>query len=200
MKKLLFVAVAIFCLVQLSALEMSGQDMYANKSLLDRTLPDSVYQLVKGRPALLYSYGHHGYTWVVITPKDSSYQVYSGKVRSARDFSRIYEPMGGNQIDTATLFSKKRDLFDWAFGKMHSDLSNKKRIKGQFYATFYHRLSVIDSTGRTMFTQDAWDTYSGPDSKRFNKKMGKVMFIMLWLAMPELRDCIPESKVFENDR
>lgn len=200
MKKLLFVAVAIFCLVQLSATEMSGQDMYANKSLLARTLPDSVYQLMKDRPALLYTYGHHGYTWVVITPKDSSYQVYSGKVRPARDFSRIYEPTGGNQIDTAMLFSKKRDLFDWAFGKMHSDLSNKKRIKGQFYATFYHRLSVIDSTGRTMFTQDAWDTYSGPDSKRFNKKMGKVMFIMLWLAMPELRDCIPESKVFENDR
>lgn len=198
MKKLLFIAVAIICLAQLSALEMSGQDMYANKSLLARTLPDSVYQLVKGRPALLYSYGHHGYTWVVITPKDSSYQVYSGKVKSARDYSRIYEPTGGNQIDTAMLFSKKRDLFDWAFGKMQSELRNKKRIKGQFYASIYHIFSVIDSAGRTMFTQDAWDKYSGPDSKRFNKKIGEVMIIMLWLSMPELRECIPEFEVFEK--
>lgn len=198
MKKLLIIVIAIFCLAQLSALEMSGQDMYANKSLLARTLPDSVYQLVEGRPALLYAFGHQGYTWIVITPKDSSYQVYSGKVKSAIDYSRIYEPTGGNQIDSALLFSKKRDLFDWAFNKMQTELSNKKRIKGQFYSSFYHRFSVIDSTGRPMLTQDAWDTYSGPDSKRFNKKMGKVMFIMHWLAMPELKECIPEFKVFDK--
>lgn len=134
----------------------------------------------------------------MITPEDSSYQVYSGKVKSARDYSGIYEPTGGKQIDTAMLFSKKRDLFDWAFNKMQSELSNKKRIKGQFYSSFYHRFSVIDSAGKTMFTQDIWDTYSGHDSKRFNKKMGEVMFIMLWLAMPELKAWIPEFKVLDK--
>ncbi|MDE6422812.1 MAG: hypothetical protein K2K95_05270, partial [Muribaculaceae bacterium] len=48
----------------------------SDQSILRRILPDSIYSSIEGSRILFYTIGHHGYSWSLITMKDSAFLGY----------------------------------------------------------------------------------------------------------------------------
>ena len=77
MKKVIFVVMTLLLssigvmLVQASDSTESGY-----RSILRRILPDSIYSSIEGRRILFYTIGHYGYSWSLITMKDSAFVGY----------------------------------------------------------------------------------------------------------------------------
>ena len=68
MRKLLFVITTILGVALLSALErpISKLDNINSENILYKSLPDSLYSLIKHKSEIFYAYGHYGYSWSLI--------------------------------------------------------------------------------------------------------------------------------------
>lgn len=162
---------------------------------LKRILPDSLDYLVKDRQVILYTYGHYGYSWAMITRIDSVFQAFSGRV-SYGGKTALTTPCESNKIDSARLFSANRDLLLWGFDTMPTELSKMKEVKSERYVTFYRELLAYDSEGINVFNSNDAIAYSGPDSMIVNQKFHKLCLMMRWLSDTMLRQYIPESEIY----
>ncbi len=197
MRKLLFVITTILGVALLSALErpISKLDNINSENILYKSLPDSLYSLLKDKSVIFYSYGHYGYSWSLIAMIDSSYRAFSGIV----DYSgnrHLNETTGYSQFDTALLFSKNRVLLLWGFDTISTEINHMKKVRREPYVTFYTDLSVINSDGKNVFSSDDAIAYSGPDSISFNKKFHKLCLIMRWLSDAKFRQLMPDSAIY----
>lgn len=160
--------------------------------ILRKSLPDSVYSLLKGKSVIFYSSGHYGYSWSLIAKMDSGYHAFSGRVSYGGEH-HFNKPTEYNQFDTAHLFSQNQALFSWGLDTIASKVKSMKKISREPYVTFYTNLSIINSDGVNVFNSDDAVAYSGPDSLCFNKKYHKLCLIMWWLSDANIRQHIPDS-------
>ena len=196
MKKLLFLAIAIFCITLLLASEkpISNSDNDESENILCRSLPDSIYSLVKNRPVIFYSYGHHGYTWAMIANIDGNLRAFSGRI--GYDSRYLNESTEDDRFDSTLLFSKNRALFSWGFDTIPTKSGVMRKVDREHYITFYTDLSIFNSEGNNVFNSNDAVAFSGPDSINFNQKFNRLSLIMYWLSFHKIREYIPEAEIF----
>lgn len=188
MKKILVLILVALCIdfSFVFGLSKSDSDNDNAENIVCRSLPDTVYSLLKNKPVIFYSYGHYGYSWSLIAKTDSVYRAFSGGVDYGGGI-HVNDSSESDQFDTTLLFSKYRNLLSWGFDTLSSEVSNMKKVKRKQYVTFYTNLSVINSDGISMFSSDDAVAYSGPDSVEFNKKFHKLGLIMWWISSSKIR-------------
>ncbi len=197
MKKLLVLAVGVasMALSIASSKPISNSDNGEADWLFSQILPDSLLYLVKDRPLLLYSFGHYGYSWGIVTKTDSGFHTFCGRVDYVGNrFIRTSEENG--QFDTIPFFSAHKDIFLWGMDTMPAEAKRMNVIKNETGVTFYSDLSVIDSKGEIVFKINDNVTFSGPDSVVFNNKFYRLCVIMRWLSDPCLRSYVPNLEKF----
>lgn len=197
MKKIFFVIALILNLTLMSAFDNPTSNLNNDDSedIIRRSLPDSLYRLLKNKPVIFYSYGHYGYSWSLIAKMDSGYRAFSGRVGYGGDY-HYNIPTESNQFDTTRLFSQNESLFSWGLDTIAAKVKNMKIINRDYYITVYTNLSVINSEGVNIFNSNDAMTYSGPDSICFNKKYQKLCLIMRWLSDTKIRQYLPDSIIY----
>lgn len=197
MKKILFFIAAILyvTLSSASGKPISDQDNINSENILYRSLPDSLYSLLKNKSVIFYSYGHYGYSWSLIALIDGNYRTFSGRVGYLGD-RHLSVMTESSRFDTTRLFSQNHALLSWGFDTISTEVRYMKKVRRQPYATSYSDLSVIDPEGKIVFNSDDAIAYSGPDSLGFNNKLNKLCLIMRWLSDAGFRQLIPDSLIY----
>lgn len=197
MKKLLLFIIGIVFLSMAATSTPPKSDLDDSNSddILCQILPDSIYTLVKNKPSLLYSYGHYGYSWSLITKIDNRFLAFSGRVNYSGDHF-ITEPTEVNRFDSILLFSKYRNLLNWGLDTISTEINKMKISRLGPYTTMYTDLTCYNSDGIRTFNSAGNVTFSGPDSLEFNHKFHKICLLMWWISSYEIRKCIPDSVIF----
>lgn len=166
-----------------------------SNAILKRTLPDSLYTILKKRPIIFYSRGHYGYGWSLIARMDSTCSIYSGRVSYSGDLY-IDKIPDAIPFDTTKLISHNSALLSWAFDSISVQAINMTKVNSSHYVTLWTDLSVFNSDGEEIFNSDNAQQFLGPDSVEFNKKFHKLSLIMWWLSDSSIRKYIPDSAIF----
>lgn len=188
-------------IIVLSVISVFGKPMPTSansesSSVLKRVLPDSLYIMLKNRPTIFYSSGHHGYSWSLIARMDSTYQVYSGRVLGSGD-CYINEFSGSDRFDTTKLFITNNAILSWGFDTISAEVINMKKVYREPFITIWTDLSVFNSNGENVFSSDNAISFAGIDSVTFNKKYHKLCLIMWWISSDErIREFIPDSAIY----
>lgn len=164
-------------------------------AILKRTLPDSLYNILKKRPIIFYTRGHYGYDWSLIARMDSTCSIYSGRISYSGDLyiDKIPE---GLPFDTTKLISHNNALLSWAFDSISVQAADMKKVNRTPFVTLWTDLSVFNSDGENIFNSDNAIAFAGVDSLVFNEKFNKLCLIMWWLADSRIREYIPDSAIY----
>ena len=196
MKKLIFVVMTLL-LSSIGVMSPQNTDSVevSDQSILRMILPDSIYSSIEGSRILFYTIGHHGYSWSLITMKDSAFLGYRGKELMTHT---EMEPIDFAQLDSTAFFSANRNLFLWGLDTIAVESRKMKPVERKLYFISYKSLSVMEpgQEPEDLFDASNIDFFSGQDSVAFNQKYHRLSFIMRWLADPDLRPYIPESLIY----
>lgn len=199
MKKIfLFIAVMLGTTLSSAFSEsIPNWDNTNSENILYRSLPDSLYPILKNKPIIFYSYGHYGYSWSLIALIDSTYRAFSGRVGYLGD-RHLNEATEANQFDTAQLFSQNSALLSWGFDTIPTEIIYMEKVNVKPYISFYIDFFVTDSVGKNVFSSDDAMVYSGSDSVNFNNKFHKLCLIMRWISDAGIRQFIPDSAIYSS--
>lgn len=192
MKKILLFIVVMVGFTMSAAYQdsMSDSGKSVEMKRFRRILPDSIYTMIENRPVLFYFYGHHGYSWCVITRCGNRYSIYRGRVNEGRD-EHLAEPLIFNHSDSVTFFSEHEALLSWGFDSLPVEVSKMKPVKSEsLFLGYWESLELVDSCGKCIFDSDNTRSFSGPDSVNFNKKFHRLAFTMTWLSAPIFQENI----------
>ena len=200
MKKLLLFFVFIIGLTMAADCDktVSKSENTFEKEWLRRVLPDSIYFKIENRPLIIHSYGHHGYSWTIISRIDTDYCAYVGRVHGDSEFVR---PMSSKNKYSLAFFSTFAPLMSWGFDSLLSQVSKMEPLEGKtMFAGYSESLKLIDSCGKCVFESKNSQSFSGPDSVAFNKNIHALEFIMMWLSSPELQQTLPVKELIKSYR
>ena len=154
-------------------------------------LPDIIYKSIENNPFILFTYGHYGYSWSIVARIDNRYQAFSGRVGYCGDkYLSSSKPV--NEFDTTSFFIANGTIFEWAFDSIAYLAKDMKEIPRETFVTVYENLSVFNSNRELTFSSLDTQTYSGPDSVKFNSSFHRLSLLMRWLADPEIRKYLPD--------
>lgn len=197
MKKILFFLplIIFFTIFSIWANPISNLPNTDSCSIIQQSLPDSLYSILKNKPIIFYSRGHYGYSWSLIAKIDSTYRVYSGRVSYSGDIE-LNETSESIPFDTTKLFIHNTALLSWGFDSIFIEAINMKKVNRTPHVTLYTNLSVFNSDGLNIFSSDDAIAFAGGDSLIFNKKFHKLGLIMWWLLDSRIREYIPDSIIY----
>ncbi len=137
MKTILIVFAVFLCMTLSSAFggPTSGFNNDNSDDILRKSLPDSVYSLLEGKPVIFYSYGHYGYSWTLIAKMDSGYRAFSGRVGYGGD-CHLNRPTEFNRFDSTLLFSKNQNLISWGLDSLSSIINSMKKSAANHTSIF----------------------------------------------------------------
>lgn len=157
---------------------------------LHDALPDSIYQTINNNPFIFFSYGHHGYSWSLVTRIDYRYKAFSGRVGYNGD-KHLTPSTIVNEFDSVLFFLANKSVFEWGIDTIASEAVEMKGNELEYYVPIYDNLSIIDSNGACIFNSSNTPNFSGPDSLKFNESYHKLMLLMRWLSDPGIREYFP---------
>lgn len=194
MEKRILIVIALLSVTLSMAL--TNPDNNKSKEKLCRLVSDSIYSVMKGHPAIVYSYGHYGNSWSLISRIDDEFRAFSGKHDySGNSFLTENTPV--NQFDSTLLFSINRDLILWGLDTLSTESINMQPFEEEISATLYSNLYVFNADGVNVFDSENAVTFSGPDSLKFNNNYNRLCLLMYWLASPRIRQYIPDSAIWQ---
>jgi hypothetical protein len=140
---------------------------------------------IKGNDYLFYSTGHHGIIWSLIASDSSGIHLYNGTTRA-----RI-EQETSELTDSLSFIKNNIKTISWGFDSLANASQSFSAVKDKVYNPIYNQIYVIKN-GNTVFSYlDTKDRYVGPDSTNFNSKLGRLSYLLFWLASPSTRPYLP---------
>ena len=133
---------------------------------------------------IFYCTGHHGMIWSSITLDSSGIvDLNNGTTRNH------IEDVDPGLTDSISFIKNNINTIMWGF----DSLANEARLLTpgkKDYTTTYDALYVVKNH-KTVFSLKNAAHFSGVDSAQFNYKLGKLYYLMFWLASPSVREYIP---------
>lgn len=154
-------------------------------------LPDIICKSIENKPFILFTYGHYGYSWSIVARIDNRYRAFNGRVGYYGDkFLSSSPPV--NEFDSTSFFIANGTIFEWAFDSIAYLAKDMKEIPYEAFVTVHENLSVFNNNGELIFNSLDTQSYSGPDSVKFNSSYHRLSLLMRWLADPEIRKYFPD--------
>lgn len=147
------------------------------KSILDE---ESIS--INSNDYLFYRTGNHGIIWSLITSDTSTYYFYNGTTR------KHLKDTCHSPFDTLSFITNNLATIKWGFDSLANTAKYLTPIKNYTYSPFYNELCAIKNNKIVFFYNDAF-YYADPDSTEYN--LSRLTYLMLWLAAPSLRPCLP---------
>lgn len=145
---------------------------------------DTIWNKVQGRPMIFYSTGHNKRRWSLIYKDSSSLEIVSGETTH----NGISEH---KTKDEMLLLLKNNNLITWGLDSCGIIMSQMKRIENKGYSPLYNQLFIFGNDNRSAFVLNNARSFSGKDSIQVNQKLDKLIYLMWWIALPELQEIIP---------
>ncbi|WP_289731959.1 hypothetical protein [uncultured Duncaniella sp.] len=133
---------------------------------------------------IFYRTGHHGYVWSKVYRDTSGLLLSNGTTRNWND-QQTWQP-----FDTLRFIERNTPTIIWGLDSLWKEAKQLKPLSKQTYNPIYTELYIIRNND-TLFTLGDAEKFLGKDSEIFNPKLQKLMFLMLWLASPSIREYLP---------
>lgn len=155
-----------------------NQQLWIQSLLNDRNKP------IRSNNYIFYCTGHHGIIWSLITSDSSGINLYRGTTHEYIEYPEHIS------LDTLSFIKANINTITWGLDSLLYAEGMVKSLKNNVYNPIYSSLYIIKD-GKIISNLNPSESYSGPDSIRFNNKLGKLAFLMYWLAAPSSRPYLP---------
>lgn len=159
-------------------------------------LPDTLAYRYQNHPYILFHIGHYGYSWSLIVKINDKFHIHNGKVSYTGD-KLIDETNNTHSFDSAKFISSNRYIINWAIDSLHWQSVGMTPQYPAEYLPISSSLEIHTKNNASIFNSDNAIGYRGPDSIGFNNRFHHICLLMRWLAIPELRQYIPESNIYD---
>lgn len=134
---------------------------------------------------IFYCTGHHGMIWSIITLDSSGIvDLHNGTTRTHIEY------VDSGLTDSISFIKDNINTIMWGFDSLANAARLLTPVKKKDYTPIYDALYVVKNH-KTVFALDDAACYSGGDSAHFNYKLGKLQYLMYWLASPIVREYVP---------
>ncbi|MDE5840440.1 MAG: hypothetical protein K2H49_05925 [Muribaculaceae bacterium] len=140
---------------------------------------DSIHQ-----DYIYYASGHHGYNWSKICHDSTGWHLTNGTTRNLPD-KKMFQ-----SFDTINLIEANIKTIQWGIDSLWKEAKQLRPSYREIYNPFFKELNIIRHND-TVFSLGNAEKFLGKDSDLFNFKLQKLMFLMLWLASPSIREYLP---------
>lgn len=184
----LFLAILIILLIPILFVNAQSADTGSsidNRVKRIQTLLREQGISLNGGDFIFYCTGDHGIIWSLIESDSSGIHMYNGTTRKHIDYENQNIP------DTLSFIDDNIKTIRWGLDSLADDARLLSPLKRDGYNPIYNELYILNDGHLSFHNNDAVEYYSGDDSKEFSAKLGKLNFLMLWLAAPSLRQYIP---------
>lgn len=133
---------------------------------------------------IYYTTGHHGRIWSKVSRDSTGLLLSNGTTRNWSD-QQAWQP-----FDTLSFNENNTQTIIWGLDSLWKEAKQLKPLFKQTYSPIYTELYIIRNND-TLFKLGDAERFIGRNSKNFNIKLQKLMFLMLWLASPSIREYLP---------
>ena len=140
---------------------------------------DSIHQ-----DYIYYASGHHGYNWSKICHDSTGWHLTNGTTRNWPD-QKMFQ-----SFDTISLIEANIKTIQWGLDSLWKEAKQLRPLDREIYNPFFTELNIIRHND-TVFSLGNAEKFLGKESEFFNPKLQKLMFLMLWLASPSIREYLP---------
>lgn len=136
---------------------------------------------------IFYWNGHNGMNWGMIYPDSAGMRMASGTTRSWTNADSCC-----SLIDTVMLLEDNAKTIKWAFDSLPGEARLMQPCKNETYGGPFYREMFVVKDGATVFL-NKYDTekYAGPNKEGFNSRFSDLMYLMLWVSNPQIREYVP---------
>ena len=146
---------------------------------LSGTSPDS-----NNQDFIFYCTGHHGHIWSKVYRDSTGLHLSNGTTRNW-NYQQACQP-----FDTLRFIGNNTQTIIWGLDSLWKEAKQLEPLLKQTYNPISTELYIIRNND-TLFTLEDAEKYIGRNSKVFNINLQKLMFLMLWLASPSIREYLP---------
>ena len=133
---------------------------------------------------IYYASGHHGYNWSKIYHDSTGWHLTNGTTRNWPD-QKMFQ-----SFDTISLIEANIKTIQWGLDSLWKEAKQLRPLDREIYTPFFTELNIIRHND-TVFSLGNAEKFLGKESEIFNPKLQKLMFLMLWLASPSIREYLP---------
>lgn len=136
---------------------------------------------------IFFGCGHHGMIWSKIAFDSTGIHLSNGTTRATIDDDQPSD----TPIDTIRFIENNIHTINWGIDSLYLDAKLFDSSPNDIYNPIYQELYVIKN-GNLFFHHSNTENIIGLNNLKFNRKLNKLIYMMLWIASPPLRQYMPE--------
>lgn len=169
----------------------------SGKRLLQEVLPRSLQIKYNKSPYIFFSIGHRGYSWSIVANIDGQLSFISGEVNCSGE-KIVRSQVFDNKSDSLNFIASNKDLL-WGVFNTISHCSDETIVhKPKTYNPIHSNISIFNSNGNMTFNYEGAIHSNDSLNDCPFKEVARIRLLMLWLAMPDIRQYLSTKDIFKQ--